>query len=436
MVAGNEDSKVIQETLEVKIASGIFNNRKVLVFGCTPYTRNIRECLRVYGIEIEAIIDNNKNKIGSECLGIKVLSPEGYFEKNDREVIVIIASKYEQEMISQLQKIGLNKEYIVTIEVLESSTKDDDSEECLLRKLEEVENGYIIYDKIRKKYSKAEIVFVCPYPGTGDIYMACSLLHGFCERENIKEYVFCVLGENCKRVAELFYIENIHIISQNEKELLLKAWEFYGTEIMCLKPLLHWGWRTKRFLHSDNHLQITFMEMFQYDVYENDYEVESSHPYIDRKSEFAKELFDELKIKKGKTVILAPYAGSFISEISKKEWLKIVDFLKNKGFDVCTIGYGDKEPLIDGTKLIQFPYKEAVNVLEYAGYFIAVRSGLCDIVCQAKAKMLIIYEKCFNASSYEYFGLKNMGLKEDVLEVEYESGSRDKFVEYVEKLVD
>ncbi len=58
-------------------------------------------------------------------------------------------------------------------------------------------------------------------------------------------------------------------------------------------------------------------------------------------------------------------------------------------------------------------------MLEYAGAFLALRSGLCDIISQAQCKKVVIYESGFNAARYEYFSLNKMGLSTDAVEFVY-----------------
>lgn len=249
--------------------------------------------------------------------------------------------------------------------------------------------------------------------------MACTYLGEYLARKNIKDYVLIVSGNNCRRTAELFAVANIESVSLRDMQGIIKAWEFLGRQKIRLKPLLFWGWRTKRYLYADKHPQITFADMFLYDVYGEENGIERHLPYRNQDSTFARQLFERLNLPKGRTVIIAPYAGSFESSVPMEQWKKLSGRLKAKGYAVCTNCYGEKESPIPGTRGIIFPYDEAVNVLEYAGGFIAVRSGLCDIVSPAECKMVVIYENGFNASNYEFFSLRRMGLNLDAIEKIY-----------------
>lgn len=425
MLAIQSDRILIENTIEEKYRQLFFEKRKVVIFGCTVFARDIRNALRSRGIEIFALLDNNPEKAGKKCLMVNVWRPEDFFSLEQNDTVIIICSKYSHEMIQQLLRLGHKEKDILDIPVSENRQVFDDSEEDFEDRLREVREGLALYEKIKSRYTDDFFVFLCPYPGTGDIYMACSYFQKYCAQKGIRNYIFLTVGRNCKRAAELFQIKNIEVVSESEKIRLLQAWEFLGSEKMQLKPLLYWGWRTKRYLYADKYPGITFHEMFLYDVFGLDKTAVRILPIVDQSEEYAQRLFVRKKLRRGKTVILSPYAGSFISEMGIEEWARIARQLMERGYDVCTNCNGKSESPIEGTVPIFFPYYEAVSVLEYAGGFIALRSGFCDIASSARCKMVIIYETGFNAAKYDFFSLKKLGLRDVVFE--YEVGTEDMY---------
>ncbi len=417
MLASHEDCRIIEKSIDEKYRQQFFEKKKTVIFGCTVFARNIRDILRDRGIEVFAMLDNNPQKAGKSCLGVDVWMPEDFFGKGQKQVVVIICSKYSHEMVQQLIQLGHNERNILDIPVSENCCVFNDSEEDFENKLQEVRQGVEIYGKIRSEYAENAFVFLCPYPGTGDIYMACSYLQEYCVRNGIDNYIFLVIDESCRKVAELFSVRNIEVISELEKTRLLQAWEFLGNERIPLKPLLYWGWRTKRYLYADHYPDITFQKMFLYDVFGLNKAAVRILPTVDRNDAYAKMLFERKGLRKGKTVILSPYAGSFISEMGMNDWMDLAEGLRKKGFHVCTNCDGKTEKPIEGTTPVFFPYYEAVSVVEYAGGFIALRSGLCDVVSSAKCRMVVLYENGFNASRYRFFSLERMGLNKDVKEM-------------------
>lgn len=97
-------------------------------------------------------------------------------------------------------------------------------------------------------------------------------------------------------------------------------------------------------------------------------------------------LFTQNHLERGKTVLLAPYStGLKEYEIPQTFWVKIVTELKYRGFTLATNCAG-MEKCIPGTIALNIPYHQIVPFLEKAGYFIGIRSGLCDIVAGQPAR--------------------------------------------------
>lgn len=430
MVTGLEDEARIRSSLEHR-KTGL-EKWEIVIFGCTPYAKSIQTILSHWMIQAAAIIDNHPDKAGKDCMGIRVYQPEEYLLPVRDHVLVVICSKYHYEMKQQILHMGYGERNILDIIVQESMGCSGNSQKEFDERFKEIEQGYFIYQEIKKPYADDSKIFLCPYPGTGDVYMACSFLREYIERERIAHYILVVNGKACWKVAELFGINPVHVVSEEEKDLLLKAWEFLGSQKMQMKPLLHWGWRTKRYLFSDHHPEITFTQMFQYDVFGLDAGARPQHFSIGIDEGFCAQWFAKRNLKRGRTVILAPYAGSFQSNIPLGDWEGFVQALQAKGYDVCTNCYGEKEKPIKNTIPVQFSYQEGISLLEYAGGFVAVRSGLCDILSQANCRMVILYESGFNASSYEYFSLKKMGLNKKAIEFIYDQSTINKMINVFE----
>ena len=435
MLATEQEKILIYEAISEKAKEKFFK-KQVIIFGCTTYARDIRDALRANGIEISAVVDNSTNKVGTSCLGVCVYAPEEYLSPFDENKTVVVCSKYYFEMIRQIELIGYREgSNILNIDLSVISWEVNDSLAATQKAYLDVKKGYDKYIEIIEKYNRNYKLFLCPYPGTGDIYLACSFFDEYLKKQKIEKYIFAVIRNNCAKVAELFDVENIEIISETEMQLLLKAWQFLGDNLVNLKPLLHWGvgWRCKKELYPDKFPQISFADMLRYDVYGLNEFTAMKRPQNQGNMDYVVALFKQLGLKEGKTVILAPYAGSFVSEMSTEQWDVLAEMLIEKGYTVCTNCYGNEKP-VKNTVPIQFSYKEAVNVLEYAGTFVALRSGLCDVVSPAKCKMIIIYEEGFNAGSYSFFSLKKMGLRNDVFEVIFKK-TKDFIIEILEKVI-
>ena len=94
-------------------------------------------------------------------------------------------------------------------------------------------------------------------------------------------------------------------------------------------------------------------------------------------------------IPKGKSVIVSPYAKS-VTALPDEVWKYIVSYYCSKGYKCFTNVVGDEIPL-KGTVPISPKISEMRSVVERAGTFIGIRSGLCDILRTAKARKIALY---------------------------------------------
>ena len=415
MLATEREKLIIKNTIKNNVRS--LKCSDIYIFGCTMYARDIRDCLIDCGLSFCGIIDNNISKVGKECLGFIVKSPDKVLIPYDENAAVIICSKYSHEMKGQLMAMGYTDSSFIIVNLYDENNNLNETETALAS----VEKGYYAYQHIMKGRSEDCIMFLFPYPGTGDIYMGCTYLPVYVTENDINNYILVVADNKSKRVCGLFGEKDVQIVSKSDMDAILKAWEFLGSKLMNVKPLLHWGWRCKRYLYSDKYPQITFNEMFVYDTFEFSKEPMRTLPQKANNDD-VKGFFEENMLIPGKTVILAPYAGSFISEIPDAFWEKIAADLTDKGYKVCTNSSGFNEPVIKGTKTVFFPYEIAIDIVNMAGAFIGLRSGLCDIISSSNAQIIILYEYGFNATNMDFFGLKKMGLNTEAIELYYHTG--------------
>ena len=102
--------------------------------------------------------------------------------------------------------------------------------------------------------------------------------------------------------------------------------------------------------------------------------------------------------------------------MENRVWQDVIQCLKDNGYDVYTNSIGEKEPVLPGTKAISFPIEIAREVVELAGVFVGIRSGLCDVIEAADAKVFVLYPD----SRQMFFKLKSMGFGERVYELDCE----------------
>lgn len=417
MLPSKKNVSIIHDFVNDKVVSQAGTFQKVIIFGCTLYAHEIIKALTLNHIDVYCFVDNDKTKVGSICDGKEIKAPDILVEEDrDNTVVVIASPTYGREMVAQVRNYGYQDNRIWHIPVI-NPIQVSDSLESLEEAFGDIEEGIKVYDELTS--DGTELIILFPYPGTGDIYMACGYLKEYlikCGKDKIK---LVVTKKNCKKVAELFEYKNVVVITEKQKETLLNAWQFLGNENLRVKPVLFWGWHCKNYYRPyRNYQTLSFADFFKYDVFNHSEDVRFMPPVYEKDNLYIEKLFDQNHLQKGKTVIIAPYAGSFQSSIDIGTWKELIDILYQKGYSVCTNCFGTEMPL-PSTLAIQFPYEQVINVIEYAGYFVGVRSGLCDIASNANAKITVIYEEGFLASDYEFFSIKKMGLNDEIHEIIY-----------------
>ena len=142
--------------------------------------------------------------------------------------------------------------------------------------------------------------------------------------------------------------------------------------------------------------------------------------------------------KQGKTVILSPYANT-VGELPMLFWDRLVIALRENNYDVYTNVVGMQKAL-NGTKSMEIPLESIGTYLKNAGYFIALRNGLCDVAGQADCKKIIIFRnrrQIYN-SELEFNDLRVDGVAKNIEYLVYEDASIqeniDQIMEYMRKI--
>lgn len=415
-----EDLRELENKIKKLYSKKTFEDKYVVIFGAAAITKVLKNCLIEYGVKINAIIDNDKRKIGKECLGLKVIKPDDLLKSDISNMVVILYSIFHEDMKYQLMKLGFRKQQIINV-----SSKYFHSDESLSNYLKYCTytiSGINYYRRLKKKYPNSQAVFLCPYTGTGDVYLAGLYFYQYLKKENIGDYVFVVVNNACKKVAQIFNIRNIEVMDPRAVSKIIGAKLF--TEELDSLIILNDSWSsvyTSPIQWIRGYKELNFNEMFRHFVFGFSDEVAYSLPQYETDQETIHKFFIENELIPGKTVILSPYSNTLF-EIPEQIWEEITLFFQDKGFTVCTNSCGPKEPPIKGTVPVFFPLTIAKPILDTAGYFIGVRSGLCDVISDSSCKKVIFYEKhgyFYQSTTLEYFSLRKMNLCEDALEIEY-----------------
>lgn len=407
-----------ERILKFRNTLGLLKNRDVYLFGVSDNSRQIIQILRGCGIEPRNVIDNDSSKQGSYCSRLKVISFDEIQKPDNKKNLYIIYSAYWREMVPQLTDKGILKKNIWRL-----NRGLNRKPEVLILLLLRAYRGKSYYKKLKRKYGDVPI-FLCPYTGTGDIYLIGTFWNEYIKRNSINDYVFVVISKACMKVANLFEIKNIEVVKKKEYASYLIEYHLYDPEKGKMK-LLNDCWaqvHTNQVEWFRGYKGLYFTDLFRRFVFDLPEDIKPKHPTLRNESEKVKKIFDEYGLIPKRTIILSPYSNT-LSDLPSEFWEELVFKLVNKGYKVATNCGGKTEPAIKGTVAVFFPLDIAPQIIEEAGAFIGVRSGFCDVISGTKAKKIILYDKWnrfYMGSAFEYFSLKGMELCGDAVEIEFD----------------
>lgn len=107
---------------------------------------------------------------------------------------------------------------------------------------------------------------------------------------------------------------------------------------------------------------------------------------------FVETLFKNANLRKGRTILLAPEATT-IEEININFWKELIERLQKLDYDLALSAYKKEYTHTLSIPVVNFSFKYAIAAVDYAGYFVSMRSGFCDIVSASVSPKIILYPK-------------------------------------------
>jgi hypothetical protein len=364
-----------------------FDGRAVFLFGHCNATEEMADYLLARGVAPAAIFDNSQSKKGLLYREMAILPPERIQGHTAENSIVLIASRFFAEMHAQLRRLGYDGEVVQVVEY-DSFAEFSLSDETLGRKTERMRRGMKTLERIRARYPLRRLV-VCPNDALGDVYWAMSFLPAYREKQGIDEVAIVLIGDGCRQVAEMFGAENVVSLDHAEMDELVQAMIFVreGNSIIAHHDRPYTDniikWLDKHFL--------SFIDYYRYAVYGLPKDTLPAPPTG------CSPFYDHAKIPKGRSVVLSWRAKSVL-ELPKDFWGEISRDYVRQGYTVFTSVTGDDEP-IRGTQALRVPVSQMMAAAEYAGTFIGIRSGLCDVVHTANCRKIVVFPDCFYSTT-------------------------------------
>ncbi len=381
------DKKLFSEmenNLKLIIKETELSHRKIFLFGHCAATLELVNLLEENGLSVAAILDNSSEKQGLVYKGAEVVSPDkimglaGQDQENDS--IVLITSRFYASMQKQLRELGYNGPIRKLIDY-NTYAEYSLSEDTIKRMTAREKHGEDLTKELILKHGHAFKVF-CPFNALGDIYIMMSYWNSFAKMREIDNPVFCVSGRVLADIIHMFGDYPVEVYEQKELDAMIQAAIYTQDKDSYIA---HQDRPYVINLHSALYIKkIPFEQIYCCGVFGLPADTVPEIPKYGRKEY---KYLD--RIEEGKSVVFSPYAKS-VTAIDAGIWKDAVSYYSGEGFKCFTNVVGDEAPL-EGTEALDVPLPEMISVLEKAGTFIGIRSGLCDVVRTANCKKIALY---------------------------------------------
>lgn len=372
----------MKRNFDILFQEGAAELPNIYLFGHCNASEELAELFLEKGYCVKGILDNNVSKHGTAYKSIPVVSPEEVMKGRGEETIVCIAARAYAAMKEQLTRMGYRGGIRKMVDY-NSFAEYSLSEETLSRMQERLGRGIRLLEEQRKRYAGYYRIY-CPFSALGDVYYTMSYLPYFLQRRNICKCVVFVVGQACGDVVGLFESGVAEILEQRNMDESIQA-------------VLYTEDRQAFISHQDRPYvvnlakalyakKITLEMIYRCGVFGLDKDCVPSRPSRLDKSGLLSE------IRKGKAVILAPYAKS-VTNIPKVYWKQIIEYYVQRGYQLFT-NVAQGEQALEGTREIRVKLSELQSVVEYAGIFIGIRSGVCDVIREAACRKIALYPDC------------------------------------------
>ena len=360
------------------------SKKRIFLFGHCNATFEVVNFLETKGITPFAILDNSDTKQGQRYKDISVIYPNQIFNYAGgnpvQDSIVLIMSRFYASMHKQLRNLGYTgpiRKLIDYNTYAEYSLSGD----TIARMTAREKRGEVLLSELSDKYPCYFKTFL-PFKALGDVYFALSYWPAFAKKRNIHNAVFCVSGKALADVIHIFGDYHVEVYEQKELDAMIQATLYTHDENSYIA---HQDRPYVINLHEALYIKkIPLEQIYCCGVYGLPKDTVAAKPSANRL------IYRDLEvIPNGTSVIFSPYAKSVIP-IDSEVWEAAVNYYTSVGYKCYTNVVGDEVPL-EGTEAISPSLLELRSVVERAGTFVGIRSGLCDVIREAKAKKIALY---------------------------------------------
>lgn len=359
--------------------------KSILLFGHCNASEVLADSLRSKNHPPVCFLDNNKTKQGTTYKNIPIFPVENIKDFSPDNSVVLIVSRFYHPMKQQLRRLSYEGEVLELVEY-NSFQAFSLEEEVFAEKVKRMEQGYSIFTDLRRNYP-TEHLLICPHQALGDVYWVMAYLPAYLKKNHLSSCVVVVASNPCKDVVSLFgyeEIKEIKVLPQKELAALVQAVIFTHAENTLLAHH-NYVYTDPAFSYLTENL-IPFCDYYKEVILNLPSDTQETKPQKNEKFTPPPEM------KQGHSVIFAPYANSMV-EISPDFWVNLAKEYQEKGFTLFTNLLEGQAP-IQGTLPLILPLMEMREAVEWAGHFISIRSGLCDVVHSAHCEKTLVFPHC------------------------------------------
>ena len=427
----------LEQRIENKLSDLCKNNisaKKIILFGAGVYSRQLYKLLKDRGHSVYAVIDNNERVSGHPFENLVVQQADTFLKKFSRDYIFLILSRFYPEMKKQLEEYGY-RENIHFFQMTDISSIDewhlidqDRLDKCILS----VKYGREVHERLISIYGKEVALLVNPVASIGDIYLMSFYVQAYLK--NNPNSIFVFGSRTLEKLANQLSFGTVIYMNLDDVQSLIDYAKVFGFEKVNIK-LLHTGYIHFRiWSRMLTYIGLTWMEHYRelFGLPENS-EINVTRFPSDTDAE---KIFLEQGMIPGKTVVLSPYANT-VRQFSKKFWEVLAERLLSLGYCVCTNLASESGEAISGTIPTFVDIDKIISFVETAGYFIGIRSGLCDILCTCECLKIILYsDEIFDLISvFDFYSMEKMGFGRNVIEfvVQNEKKTQEEIMRKMQK---
>lgn len=361
------------------IQKKVICNKKLYLFGHCNATEELANLLLDKCYSVAAILDNNSAKHGKDYRGIIIQPPQAILSEDPDRTMVCIVSRAYASMKDQLRRLGYIGQIYKLVEY-NSFSEYSLSEGTLHRKKQRVERGIVLLRGLEKKYP-GFFKLLCPFAALGDIYIMMSYLSCFLQNRKVEKCIITVVGNACADVVRLFGDYPVEVMAQKDMDETIQA-ALYTEDPNSFIPHQDRPYvvNVSKILYIK---KMTLEQIYCCGVFALPVSTKPYSPVNLR--EYGK--LDQ--IEQGNAVVFSPYAKS-VTALDERIWNEIVEYYREKGFQCFTNVAGDEKAL-PGTEPISPAINEIQSVVERAGIFIGIRSGICDVLREAACRKVALY---------------------------------------------